>query len=41
MVTLPFYTFLKATVHTVEPVLPPKENDGCLTVELRDIVWEK
>jgi len=25
---------LKATVHTVDPVLPPKENDGCLTVEL-------
>ena len=22
-------------MHTVEPVLPPNENEGCLTVELR------
>jgi hypothetical protein len=28
------YTRRKATVHTVDPVLPPNENDGCFTVEL-------
>jgi hypothetical protein len=28
------YSFWKATVQTVEPVLPPKEKEGCWTVEL-------
>lgn len=32
-----FLTFLKPTVHTIVPLLPPKEKEGCWTRELNDI----